>query len=159
MFRRSLNPSESPVAEDLSSLSSSEKSFTKWSTPETTRGVDSDRRGSVRYAARNVRVSVCWQPDEIQESCLGTLVDISMGGALLEVDGNPPLDGHMWIRLEQDQHSEWVEVKCLSTLPKTNDKLVLRVAFQDGCPYSLFRTVVWGNSPLGSADEEPESRR
>jgi hypothetical protein len=109
--------------------------------------VGEERRAAVRYPARPgcEAIRLSWRyGDGIEGECAGRIMDLGFGGALLEVESLPPACAGLWLRVRDEQGSDWVEVTGVEARRHGSGPHVLRVAFAVSCPYSLFRWVVWG---------------
>lgn len=103
-----------------------------------------DRRMAQRYSVRNAAISMKWYREFVLEECQGVLCDLSVGGALLICESLPPAGAPIWIRLEAEAESDWVEVMGLEARNDGGGLFRVRVAFATCCPFVVFRTAVWG---------------
>ena len=106
--------------------------------------VAGDRRVAQRYPARFGGATITWFREGEREEVRGSLADISLGGALLIMDRLPPAGAPVWMRLDAVSSQDWVEVSALDARRDVGGGHQVRVAFPAGCPYMVFRTVVWG---------------
>jgi hypothetical protein len=76
-------------------------------------------------------------------SCEGRLLDISQTGLLVLSAEVPPAEERIWLRLENSEIADWVEVVMMGSTPATEGAHRLRLAFREACPYDFFKAVLY----------------
>lgn len=109
------------------------------------RGETADRRRVCRYAVVKEKSWVGWWEGTKFESTAARILDISLRGALLNVDRFPPLGVSVWLcPPDVDAQDEWLEMKVLEVRKKIFGKRQARVTFRNIFPYETFKKLVYG---------------
>ena len=72
------------------------------------------------------------------------LVDISRGGARIFIDKTPPAQAPVWIYLETPDKHASVRAKVVVSELTHQGQCMLRVEFEEHCPYDFFEAAVCG---------------
>jgi hypothetical protein len=102
-----------------------------------------DRRGALRHPSKeHVAVGLRWM-EGIQE-CIarGDFLNISALGALLGVDRAPAIGQMVWLRIDGEAPSDWVEATVVEVEPGQRHATSVRVTLRESCPYALFTAAV-----------------
>jgi hypothetical protein len=92
------------------------------------------------------------------------VVDLSQMGLSLLADHPPPSDRQLWIGILENGLLSWSEVNLRSLSHLAPDVHLLRLSFQETCPYELFKAAVLrhGTRPAGAgstgSSASPEAR-
>ncbi len=108
--------------------------------------VDSrERRSALRYPVSRCTVRLQWRSEVGWVVGDGELLEIGMGGTSLVVDGEPVVGRpvEMWLASEGSAGKFSGEV--LECVREVEGMFRVRVVFPDGCPYELFKRLVWGS--------------
>ncbi len=84
------------------------------------------------------------------------LRNISTGGALVYSGQEPPDSGKAWLCLAGQHVSQWVRAEVAGVMAEDISNHLIRLTFPEGCPYDVFRSVVWGKPIAGSDIAVPE---
>lgn len=85
------------------------------------------------------RADVGWWEGESFRSEPGRLLEISARGAALAVGDSPAVGQAVWLCVIGPNRTGWVAARVLHRRDG-----VSRIAFTEGFPYDLFKSVVWG---------------
>ncbi len=116
-----------------------------------------DRRGSPRYVVREgLQIVLAWKVgDQPHQEVPARIVNLSLSGALLNVDATVPVAGPVWLRLPQGQVEpvEWMAAQIIRVRAGRRGRPhILQIAFRESCPYGVFTQVVRGfgdsNGPM-----------
>jgi hypothetical protein len=110
-----------------------------------------DRRRTSRYLAGPHPIVLVWTQHGWMRKAIGTIIDVGLGGALLQADRIPPAGQPTWLHLKATGPRDWIEVTLLEARSVTERRNRLRVAFSGGCPLTVFQTLVWGPHVLDAA--------
>jgi hypothetical protein len=92
------------------------------------------------------------------------VVDLSQMGLSLMADSPPPSDRQLWIGILENGLVSWSEVNLRSLSHLAPDVYLVRLSFQETCPYELFKAAVLrhGTGPAGDgstgSSASPEAR-
>ena len=75
------------------------------------------------------------------------MIDLSRGGARIFLDTPPPRGRPLWVFIETPSRNTIVRARVLETETTSNGQCVVRVAFDDPCPYEVFEAAVCGLAP------------
>ena len=103
-----------------------------------------ERRRDPRVTANPHPIVLVWTQHGWMRRALGTVLDVSRGGALLQVDRMPPVGEATWMHLKATGPSDWIPLTVLEGHWRTERTIELRVAFAEGCPEALFQSLAWG---------------
>src|SRR3954453_21310018 len=92
-------------------------------------GKRNDRRQACRYPASKHSAFLGWWQDGEYRTIGGSLVNISLEGALLHVADAPPADTSVWVCLEGDPGAVWVESVVIELIRERNKSLRIRLRF------------------------------
>ena len=99
--------------------------------------VDGDRRWSTRYPS-GVAARVGWWTADDYRTAGTVIAELSLGGASMMVDGEPPPAGPVTIRVAEGDGSGRVRADLVSVRPTRCGPTVLHVRFAEACPYDFF---------------------
>jgi hypothetical protein len=100
----------------------------------------------MRYAAAEDQAWLGWWEGRIYRKSPATLVDISHGGAKVIAEIPPPRRSSIYICLDGEHRTEWVEAEVLEVIRLPDKTAQVRMAFRELCPYSFFEVAVFGRS-------------
>jgi hypothetical protein len=106
-----------------------------------------ERRAWPRRTALDPRGWIGWWADGEFFEDAGRLLDISRGGAAVEVDRTPPPDCPVYFCLDGPDAPEGVEAEVVATLPGRRRKYLVRLTFAAPCPNPLWAAAVLGPGP------------
>jgi hypothetical protein len=118
-------------------------------------GPRNERRQACRYPASKHSAYLGWWQDGEYRTIGGSLVNISLEGALVHVDDPPPADASVWVCLEGDPEAVWVESVVVELTREKNKPLLARLRFRETCPFAFFNSAVQQSS--SSNVKEPVS--
>ena len=72
------------------------------------------------------------------------LVDISRGGARIFLDNTPPAQQPVWVYLETPTNHAAVRARVVVSETTPQGQCMLRVEFEEHCPYDFFEAAVCG---------------
>ena len=81
------------------------------------------------------------------------MIDLSRGGARIFLDSAPPTDRPVWVFIETPALNTIVKARVLEFQTTASGQCVVRVAFDEPCPYGVFEAAVCGLAPA-----DPKSR-
>lgn len=82
------------------------------------------------------------------------LVDISRGGARIFLDNTPPAQQPVWVYLETPTNHAAVRARVVVSETTPQGQCMLRVEFEEHCPYDFFEAAV-----CGLAASDPRKRQ
>jgi hypothetical protein len=95
-----------------------------------------------------------WWEGQTFQNTAAKIIDISLRGALLNVDAFPPKDQPGWLCPPgMSANDEWSEVKLIDSRKKLFGPRELRVAFRKVFPYEIFKAVVYGPDSFKTAEQ------
>lgn len=105
-----------------------------------------DRRLAQRYATNpRHEAALAWHDGNNHLTARAVLLDLSNSGARVCVGAIVPNQGHVWVRLVEPEHTDWVPatiVGCRARRKRQSSDVRLR--FDKDCPYSFFKAAVNG---------------
>jgi len=75
------------------------------------------------------------------------IVNLSRGGAQIFLDAEPPVNRSIWVYLETPAEKAIVRGHVKEVSPTGQGQYVVRLEFDEPCPYSLFEAAVCGQTP------------
>jgi hypothetical protein len=122
-------------------------------TPNTRPSDAAERRSVCRYSVVLDSSWLGWWVGEAFQSTPAKIIDISLRGALLNVDTFPPKDKPGWFCAPGvTNQEEWIEVKLVGSRKRLFGPREVRVAFRKLFPYEIFKTVVYGPDAFPNLD-------
>lgn len=112
-----------------------------------------ERRASCRYPADERRALLGWWDGPTYRTTTALLLDISLGGAALSVDELPAVESVVWTCLQDPEPTTWGEAVVVGRKSTRRGPHLIRLTFQVGCPYDLFRAAIRGLDLTGRAVE------
>jgi hypothetical protein len=106
-----------------------------------------ERRSATRYVASNPPAFLGWYEGDRYCSTPVKVIDLSMGGILVEVEVFPPSKGEVWLSLVGQKPSQWVEVSIVQRSREWQHLKLrrrLRLKFLASCPYEFFEVAIEG---------------
>jgi hypothetical protein len=97
-----------------------------------------------RYAPVENEAWLGWWEGPAYRKSAATLVDISNGGAKVIAEIPPPRRSTIWICLDGQRRTEWVETQVVEVRLLPDNTAQVRMAFRELCPYSFFEAAVFG---------------
>jgi hypothetical protein len=86
-----------------------------------------------------------WWQGEAFQNTPAKIIDISLRGALLNVESFPPKGQSAWFCPPGvTTQEEWIEVKLVDMKKRLFGPREVRIAFRKVFPYEIFKTVVYG---------------
>ena len=79
------------------------------------------------------------------------LRDISLRG-LGDHRGTAPPAAPIWLRLNDPAHPDWVEATVIDIAAQRRGPSLVRIKFQEACPYEFFKAAIRGIVPPGEAE-------
>jgi hypothetical protein len=76
-------------------------------------------------------------------SCPARILDISHTGISLVSEFAPPEGQPLWVRLDGLEPSDWIEGTLAGLSRRDADKHLVRIRFTQGCPYDVFKAIVY----------------
>ncbi len=118
--------------------------------------VPRERRQSARHEAAGFQVWIGWWRGGHEFFALSAeLINISRGGALIQLTASPPERQDIWICLDALDSDDCVGAAAIDVKPVRRGWWSARLEFRAPCPHSFFDAAVCG---LGqSASREPGS--
>jgi len=98
-----------------------------------------ERRAHRRLPARVNQTTLEWWDGWSSRNAPARIVDISLGGALIESEVPPPHGLDVWVRLEEPTSTSWVG----GQIVRTEDGRAA-LAFREGCPRDFYEAAVLG---------------
>lgn len=112
-----------------------------------------ERRSVCRYSVVVENAWLGWWVGQAFENTPAKIIDISLRGALLNVDAFPPKDQTIWFCPPGvSKEDEWIEVKLVDTKKRLFGPREARIAFRKVFPYEIFKTVVYGPDAFQNLD-------
>jgi hypothetical protein len=71
-----------------------------------------------------------------------TVENISLEGALTRAEQAPPLEGSVWVCLDGIPPSAWVEARVIEFVPESEGSSMVRLKFQERCPFGFFNSAI-----------------
>src|SRR4051812_41497074 len=96
--------------------------------------IDRERR---RRTVQN-RALLTWRAGDKYRVVIAQFKDMSLLGAWLAADGQPPAGGPVWVRLVEPCESAWVEARVAGVAESGE----IGVSFLGSCPYALYRAML-----------------
>lgn len=96
------------------------------------------------------RALLTWRTGDKYRIVSARFEDMSLLGAWLAADGEPPAGESVWVRLVEPCESNWVEAR-VAGIAESGE---IGVSFPGSCPYALYRAMV----PAGKEAEPQEQR-
>lgn len=119
------------------------------SAPQERRSSGTDRRVAIRYTAGGTSGTLTWRMGDEYREVDVTLRDISLSGVSMISKDAIPDDVPLWFRVRGDDQSEWVESRVVG-ISKTGilgrGPRLVRLRFQQPCPYHVFKHAIEGFS-------------
>jgi hypothetical protein len=97
-----------------------------------------DRRHDSRYNPAETQVWVGWWNGARFFVIHAQLVNLSKGGALVNLANRPPLSQPVWVCLGSPHPVDHVQARVLDTLPQNEGEFHARLEFHVPCPTSFF---------------------
>jgi len=110
---------------------------------------DHDRRSSCRYAVIQDGAWLGWWKGQAFQSTAAKIIDISLRGAMLTVDGLPPKETPLYFRPPGvSPEEDWIEVRPVGSRKRFLGPREVRIIFRHVFPYESFKAVVYGPDAL-----------
>jgi hypothetical protein len=75
------------------------------------------------------------------------LLDISVGGSSMDVEGELREGQPVWVKANDSEYTEWTRASVVGIGAGDGEGTRIRLKFAEGCPYDLFRAAVVGAPP------------
>ncbi len=112
-----------------------------------------ERRSVCRYSVVQDTAWLGWWEGQAYQSTAARIIDISLRGALLNVDNLPPLEQPVYFCPPGvTPTDEWIEVKVISARKKMFGPREVRITFRKVFPYEIFKAVVYGPDAMKSVE-------
>ncbi|MFO0909168.1 MAG: hypothetical protein U0794_12600 [Isosphaeraceae bacterium] len=104
-----------------------------------------ERRSVCRYSVVLDSAWLGWWEGQAFQNTPAKIIDISLRGAMLNVESFPPKDRPLWFCPPGvSQQEEWIEVKLVDMRKRLFGPREVRIAFRKVFPYEIFKNVVYG---------------
>jgi hypothetical protein len=106
-----------------------------------------ERRSATRYAANNPPAFLGWYEGDRYRSTPVKVIDLSLSGIQVEVEGFPPSQGEVWLSVVGQKPSQWIEVSIVKRSREWQHLRLrrrLRLKFLESCPYDFFEVAIEG---------------
>jgi hypothetical protein len=97
-----------------------------------------ERRTNPRYAPATTRAWVGWWKRGSFHVANAEIVNLSQGGALMNVEAHPPSSQPVWVCLGTPYPVDFVQARVLGSEGKGEDPISARLEFHTPCPPSFF---------------------
>jgi hypothetical protein len=114
-----------------------------------------ERRSVCRYSVVQDNAWLGWWEGQAFQSTAAKIIDISLRGALFNVDAFPPKGQPVWLcppGLASTE--EWIEVKVVGEKKRLFGPREVRVAFRKVFPYDIFKAVVYGPDSMKASEPQ-----
>ncbi len=123
--------------------------------PSTLPSGQDDRRSVCRYTVVLDQCWLGWWDGATFITTAGRIVDLSLRGALLEVEALPATEQSVWLCPPGTSTPEWLEARLVQSKKKLLGPRHVRIAFLRIFPYEYFKALVYG-SGSSSPRQVPE---
>jgi hypothetical protein len=79
------------------------------------------------------------------------MVDLSLGGAAVLIEGPPPGATPVWVRLDRPAAPDWAAATICEVVTARGYPSLLRLRFVEPCAYAFFKGAVAGLDVTGRA--------
>jgi hypothetical protein len=114
-----------------------------------------DRRSAARYAVVEEESRLGWWEGPSFVTTRGRTLDLSIRGALLEVENLPGAESTVWFCPPGATPGDWLEAAPVQSVELPDGRRELRIAFRRILPYATFKTLVYGRPGLEAPGEVP----
>jgi len=114
-----------------------------------------ERRDSPRYQPAETQVFVGWWKGAQFLITQAALINLSRGGALVELDCRPPTSQPVWVCLGTPYPIHHVQARALEVSAEAEGCQRVRLLFHTPCPFGFFRAAGRRDGPAPSM-EHPE---
>ena len=97
-----------------------------------------DRRDNPRYAPATSQIWVGWWKRARFLVSPASLVNLSRGGALIDMANRPPTSQPVWICLGAPHPIDYAQCRVLDSSPESSGSFLARVEFHAPCPVNFF---------------------
>lgn len=113
-----------------------------------------DRRSSCRYVVVVDQAWLGWWdgPSYVTAPC--RILDLSIRGALLEVETLPFAERSVWFCPPETAAAEWLEATLVQRHQQKTGLQHARIAFQRMLPYETFKALVYGHPAPAAVEVE-----
>ncbi len=108
-----------------------------------------DRRAVCRYSVFQDQAWLGWWDGQTFVKTPGRILDISLRGAMLNVEQLPPEEQPVWFCASGAAPAEWLEARTVQGRKQFLGPRIVRLAFQKIFPYESFKVLVYGPDALG----------
>lgn len=115
-----------------------------------------DRRASRRYHVKDVPAEFGWYEGDRFATSPATVLDLSLGGALVLAERLPPDSAVPWFRLGVEPDLEWCQVTLLASKSSLLGPSRVRLRFHSHCPYHVFKRAIVGADLPGVEFQDPQ---
>jgi hypothetical protein len=96
-----------------------------------------------------------WWEGQAFQSTAAKVVDISLRGALLNVDAFPPREQPVYFCPPGvSSQEEWIEVKVIDSKKRLFGPREVRIVFRKVFPYEIFKNMVYGPDSLPKVETQ-----
>lgn len=111
-----------------------------------------DRRVACRYPVAEGGAWLGWWGEGAFQSLPARLLNVSLGGSLLEADVLPADPGQsVFLHLGTPSPEGWVVSDLVATRRRKRGGYEARLAFPGSCPYDFFKAAVFGREAPANA--------
>lgn len=108
-----------------------------------------ERRRTPRYKAADTPALLGWTHGDAFRTCPATLINISRDGALVVAHGWPPIEESVWLSVEGQVPTDWLEATVVGPMELREGLPRLRLSFREPCPLPFLETAI-GEQPVSA---------
>lgn len=113
-----------------------------------------ERRSICRYSVVQDSSWIGWWDGQVFQNTASKIIDISLRGAMLNVEAFPPKDKTIWFCPPGvSATDDWIEVKLIDARKKLFGAREVRIAFRKAFPYEIFKAVVYGPDSFKAVEQ------
>jgi hypothetical protein len=106
---------------------------------------EDERRRAHRYEPLTEAAQFGWWENDGFQQRPALLLDVSHGGLLLSCNASPPQGEPVYVFVEGQQQTGWVEANVVKVVKSRGSASQFHLHFPEGCPYGFFMTAVYGD--------------